>query len=302
MSSPFDQTPPIDFVDIGCSGTLDRQWADLFPLLVYTGFDPNAEECQRLNRKPHPYRSARYLPYAVGGDSGTRTMYKTKSIYCYSLLRPNYPWVNRFSFSDMFAEAGTEPVATTTLDHLAQAQGVRADIIKVDSQGVDLEILKAGTRVLDGAFCVEVEPGFTQNYAGENIFAPMDEFMRSRGYLLFDLRVHKIGRANPLAGVGKGQPLWSEALYLYDPIAAGAAPTREAALKALRICKALGYQDYGYELAQFFHSAGVLDADAFHFLQKPGNWTGPDPGLKFRLWRKLGRMLGRDVGRPAGAR
>jgi FkbM family methyltransferase len=273
MSDPFDGIRPITFVDIGCSGSLDPKWSELFPVLSYIGFDPNAEECERLNKAPHPYQSARYLPYALAGKQGMRTLYKTQSMYCYSLLRPVPQWVNRFVWSDLFQETGKEPVTCTTLDALAEEQGLQADIIKVDSQGLDLEILEAGGKLLESTFCVETEPGLVaQQYEGENSFAQTDEFLRGKGFLLFDIKIFRVPRKNFLAQKGKHQPIYCEAVYLFDYVGAGKPPTAEQALKALRIAKVLGCYDYGYELAAFFNASGLIDADTLSYLQKQENW------------------------------
>ena len=144
MNKLFERVELIDFLDIGCSGALDEKWAALFPLLSYTGFDPNAEECERLNSQPHPYKTARFLPYAIAGEEGTKTMYKTESIYCYSLIRPNHKWLNRFSYFDLFKEIGTAPVVCTTLNTLVREQNLKADIIKIDTQGIELPIINSG--------------------------------------------------------------------------------------------------------------------------------------------------------------
>ena len=152
MKSPFEQVKDISFLDLGCSGSLDKKWTGLLPILSYIGFDPNAEECERLKNQPHPYKEARYLPYAIAGDKGTQTMYMTKSIYCYSLLKPNHPWLNRFTYRDFFEEVGTESVECTTLNLLSQEQNLKADIIKIDTQGLELPILKSSNLLLDNLF------------------------------------------------------------------------------------------------------------------------------------------------------
>ena len=158
----------IYFLDIGCSGLLDKKWSKLYSLMYYTGFDPNTEECARLNNQPHPFRKARYLTYALAAKSGQATMYKTKDIYCYSLLPPNHKWLNRFSYSDLFNEVGTENVICITLDDLVYKEGLKADIIKLDTQGLELPILQAGKELLKNVLCIEVENGFVENYNRRN--------------------------------------------------------------------------------------------------------------------------------------
>lgn len=262
----------IHFLDIGCSGSLDTKWSELFTFLYYTGFDPNAEECKRLNNQPYPFREARYLPYAIAGEKGTFTMYKTKSIYCYSLLRPNYNWLNRFSYSDLFIQTGTESVTCTTLNDLARGQGLKADIIKLDTQGLELPILESGDEILKSAFCVETETGFMENYIGETTYAQIDEFMRSKGFFMFDINIHRVGRMNSLSEHGNYQPIWCEAVWLFDFVNAKRKPSREQAIKALTICKALKYYDYGFELACYFHKLGVLDSNELMYFNKLESW------------------------------
>lgn len=278
MMNPFADGATLDMVDIGCSGSLDPRWSPLSPLLSYTGFDPNAEECERLSRRPHPFRAARYLPYAVAGEPGTRTLYKTESMSCYSLLRPNHQWLGRFSFADLFRETGTESVACVTLDDLVRKEGLKADIVKLDTQGLELPILQAGDLLLRDAFCVETETGFVENYAGETTYARIDEFMRSKGFLMFDMNIHRVGRKNALSGTGKAQPLWCQALWLYDFPGAGRAPSAGRAHKALLICKALGFHDFGLELAAFFRDRGLIDPALVAVMGNPGNPLGPLPG------------------------
>ena len=287
MKNPFDQVELINFLDVGCSGSLDQKWAELFPLLAYTGFDPNVEECERLSSQSHPYETARYLPYAIAGEQGSQTMCKTENIYCYSLLHPNHPWLNRFAFSDLFKLTGTASVTCNTLNALASIEGLKADIIKLDTQGLELPILRAGNKVLENAFCVETETGFVENYIGETTYAQIDQFMRSKGFLMFDLNINRARRNNSLSEYGQHQPLWCEALWLFDYIGQDKKVTLEQALKSLRICRALKCLDYGYELTDYFFQLGILDSGMKSFFEIPQNWITPRKSPK----SKAGKIL-----------
>lgn len=294
MKNTFYQVQSIDFVDIGCSGSLEEKWEQLFPLLSYTGFDPNAEECDRLSSLPHPYKTAKYLPYAIAGEQGKKTIYLTERIGCSSLLPPNHTWLNRFSYHDLFKETGTDSVVCTTLNALTCEQGLKADIIKIDTQGLELPILQAGDLVLKNAFCVETETGFLENYIGETTYAQIDEFLRSKGFLMFDMKIYKVGRHNSLAEYGKHQPLWCEALWLFDYIGQEKKPTLEEALKSLVICKGMKCFDYGLELAGYFKDLGIIDGDLLADLEMPKNWiTKPKPPSS--TVGKILRLLPSDI-------
>lgn len=272
MINYWSQVESIKFIDLGCSGSLDGKWHDLLSILEYVGFDPNEEECQRLGKEKHHYKSATYFPYAIAGEDGEKTMYKTSSIYCYSLLPPNKNWLKRFSFYKLFEETGTEQVRCTTLNNLAEREALVADVIKLDTQGLELPILTSGGKVLNNAFCVETETGFVENYKGETTYSQIDQFMRSHGYMLFDFSFHRISRNNSFSDIGQHQPLWCEAVWLFDFIGQDKRPTLDLALKALRICKALKYYDYGLELASYFKDCEIISREMFEFFRAEKNW------------------------------
>jgi len=263
----------IDFFDIGCSGPLSKKWTSIISFLNYFGFDPNKEECARLSALPHKYKSAKYLPFAIAGEKGEQTMYKTKSIYCYSLLCPNHKWLNRFSYFDLFTLTGKEKVDCHTLDDLTERKEVKADIIKLDTQGMELPILSHAGKILQNAFCVETETGFLENYIGETTYSQIDKFMRAKGFLMFDMNIRSVGRRNHLVNQGRHQPLWCEAIWLYDYIGQNKVCSKETAIKALAICRALRFYDYGFELAGFFKEKGIINSDIFSYLENRNNWA-----------------------------
>ena len=202
-----------------------------------------------------------------------------------------------------------------TLDYLAETEGLRADMMKLDTQGLELPILRSATKVLQDTFCVETETGFVENYIGETVAAEVDEFMRQNGFLLFDITIHRVGRANRFAQQSHQQPLWCESLWMRDYLAleswdiAVPLPNRVQALKALYICKALGFPDYGFELAGHFHSKGLLSYKELTSLSDGRIWASDAEqatdlvGQLFRLLpgrlrRRLYRSLGSAIGRP----
>lgn len=305
----------IDFLDIGCSGQLDPKWKPLFNVLNYVGFDPNKEECQRLSSLPSPYKESRYIPYAIAGDVGQAVMHLTESPHCYSLLRPRHEWLRRFSYHNLFNEVGESRVNCVTLDYLAETESLHADMMKLDTQGLELPILQSGTTLLESVFCVETEAGFVENYVGETVASKVDGFMRHKGFLLFDIKIRRIGRANHLGEQSRQQPLWCESLWLRDYLAAESwdipvpRPSRLQAVKALYICRTLGFPDYGLELAEHFYSRGLLSDRERALLSTDAIWLGDAERaadligqlfrlLPSRLRRKLHKSLGSAIDRP----
>lgn len=269
----------IRMLDVGASGGLDRKWHSLLPVLEYIGFEPNPDECNRLNHEANLFYSRRFFPYAIGGREGNAILYTTRSIYCYSLLRPRSQWLKRFSFAGLFEETGQIEVPCTTLNALHEAHGLEADIIKLDTQGLELPILKSAGKIISrGTFCIETETGFVESYYGETTYAQVDEYLRAQGFLLFDMTVHRVGRANQFRNRGIRQPLWCECIWLRDYLSEEAfgiqslVPNREIALKSLLICEALGCMDYALELVDYFGRIGVLTGEEIKNLSRLSSW------------------------------
>lgn len=295
----------INLIDLGASGKIPPYWAPLARLTNVTGFDPNREECERLNLRKTGFGSQRFLPYAIAGTRGTFTLHKTRNMYCWSLLKPNLPWLRRFTFSDLFEVDSTAPVEGVPLGEVAELKGVDVDAIKLDVQGLELPILESSRDLVRRCIWVETESGFTENYHGESTFEQVAAFMRSMGFGLFDLNGdHRVPRKNPLsARAPREQMLWCEAVWLRDFAAApsaGEVPlTRAKALKTLLIHANHGCHAFGLETAGRFRERGLLSESEYRDLETgPGPWTlgGTSGGrLPARLVRLLVNLIPRRL-------
>ena len=301
----------INLIDIGASGRLDRKWRPVERLVNLYGFDPNEDECRRLSAAKHHMHSARYLPYAVGGANDAATLYKTNSIYCYSLLEPRESWLNRFSFGDLFSVEGTESIETHRFGDIPELAKLDVDVIKTDTQGLELPILSNADALLDRAFYIETETGFVENYCGETTYAQIDEFMRDHGFLLFDINVrHRISRNNQFQHRPSGgeQILWCEATWLRDYASSTAKDQvatleRGKALKSLLLCALQGCPDFGFELAETFHKYNLLSDSELGLLSQRSTWN-LQRSLAKSCWTALGamtRLLSRSTRRRLAA-
>lgn len=271
----------LNLIDIGCSGGLDPKWKEILPDVNYYGFDPNEDECIRLASLPTNYKNANYLPYAVSGHDGPAKLYKTRSIYCYSLLKPDMSILGRFSFASLFDLVGEELLDTITLDSCKELSDVHVDIIKIDAQGLEKAILEGGKSKIRQALYVETESGFTPNYIGESTQADVDIYMREQGFLLFDMLTYRMPYSNNFADLEerKSQLLWAESVWLRDLIAMYSNndniltdADRIIFLKMTLLCAVLGAYDYGLALVQLGHKLGLLSDDELNRLSKIDNW------------------------------
>jgi FkbM family methyltransferase len=271
-----------NFIDIGSSGSLDSKWDSIKGLINLVGFDPNSEECERQNNLPSKYRKSLFLPYAISSNNGIETLYKTRNIFCYSLLKPNKLWLDRFSFHEYFDVIEEEVIHVKAIDQIAELSGFNPDIIKIDVQGLELPILQKSGRFLESAFFVETESGFTENYLNESIFSDQALFMSANDYLMFDINVnHRISRNNIFKDypTGKEQILWAEVVWMKDYIGMFKKGTLDLKIltgekikKILILCSLQKCFDYGFELAEFFSNKGLLPRKDLESLSNSEGW------------------------------
>ena len=268
----------IHFIDIGSSGELNRYWTALISYLHLYAFDPNIRECERLNKLSNRFASAIYLPYAIAGNSGEFTLYETDDPFCWSLLEPDSERLERFSFGHKFNVSATSNLNAKTLSQVNELHKTDIDIIKSDTQGLELPILSSAKSFVDSAIVIEVETGFYSNYKNETTFHEISRFLQDRNFRLFDINSnHRIARRNKFSNVTRSQEImWCESIWIKDYIDFFKHHpfnlSRSKALKVLLLCANHGCIDYGLELAYFFYEKGLLTQEELKQLHSRQAW------------------------------
>lgn len=180
------------------------------------GFEPSAEECEKLNRSKNA--SHLYLPHAIG-DGNRRTFYECTSPYCSSLFEPNTALVGKFqNLGDLLRVVGTRQIDTRRLDDLAQTAA--ADFLKVDVQGGELLVLEGAVECLRSILAVHVEVEFLPLYKDQPLFADIDNFLRAQGFAFHTLvpsgRTFKPVVVNNDPNGWARQIIWADAVYIRD--------------------------------------------------------------------------------------
>ena len=67
----------------------------------------------------------------------------------------------------------------------------------------------------------------------ESVLWEISEFMEQNDYIMYDIFINRMGRNNQCGGDGITQPLWCQAIWLKDFIAAEITPSEKNALVAL---------------------------------------------------------------------
>jgi FkbM family methyltransferase len=274
-------------LDIGARGGPDPRWIPLGSSVRIVGIEADPDECARLNQRRFPVECL-YLQAALGRADGTEaTLHITKQPGCSSLLKPNDEFLRDFPYGDAFTVERTVSLPLTSLDTLCRANDVHPDVIKIDTQGYELEILAGGEDAVASAFLIELEVEFNPLYRDQPLFGDLDAHLRARGFSLLGLRRTAWRRNYDGSSSLGGTVVHGDVLYYREP-------SREDTTARRRFARALG----AYRQLDFVQAMGgqVASQSQPNFFQRQ---LGRVLAV-FRTHRRLRAWL--DYGRPSGAR
>lgn len=253
---------PQDFVltlvDVGSAGGLHGRWRPFRPLLSAILFDPRETAASGSFGRGQ----ARIYPVALSDKAGEEILHLTALANMSSFLRPDAEVFGRYRKKRADAQVtSTETVPVDRLDALVQADGFKPDVIKIDTQGSELMVLKGAEKSLKSAVLAEIEVSFLQRYAGQPLFADIEAWMQDRGFELIEL--HRLKRYRAANSLGIYQPLlggqrsgrvaYGDAIFLRTDNAILAAASNDGGTSLLRAIVAL----LAYGKAD--HAAALLD-------------------------------------------
>lgn len=210
----------IHIIDAGAMGLGDEIYGPLERRgrARVLGFEPVAEECEKLNRSGRPGHC--YLPRAVG-DGRHRTLHICNYSMTSSLYEPDSSLLNLYqALGELVQVVRRADLQTVRLDDLPEAR--EADFLKLDVQGAELDILLGAAATLGRVLVIHTEVEFVPLYRNQPLFPEVDQELRRRGFYFH--RFHGIA-GRPLKPLMKdnnpnlsmGQMLWADAVYVRDP-------------------------------------------------------------------------------------
>ena len=181
------------------------------------GFEPNVNECRRLNET---YGSThQFFPHFVGsGKSGT--FFETNWNLTGSLFEPNAELNENFqNLAEAMTLVARHPTDTIRLDDLTDLPEI--DYIKIDIQGGELGVFENALRILPNVLAIQTEVEFVEMYKQQPMFADVDIFLRKNGFQFhtftgFGTRAFKPMVIDGNLNKGLRQYLWSDAVYFRD--------------------------------------------------------------------------------------
>lgn len=183
---------PLVLVDVGSSGGVFPPWKEIVGYSTLKEYDGGMGKI------------------VTSGKEDTVTFYNTKSEFCSSTLEPDTELLKEWSHRSLFEVTNVSQLPTTKLDN------EYIDWLKIDSQGTDLRLYQSFDNK-DTLLALDLEPGITPAYKGEDGLYKVLEHMRTTSFWLNSMEVCgakrmkgsdiSINRASATA------PMWTELSY-----------------------------------------------------------------------------------------
>ena len=314
LGALLSSVAPVTCLDIGAWGGPEK---DLDPLAWAVDaycFEPDVDECERLNREfaeGSGFRSLTFIPEALSERGGTRILRLTRRRGCSTMLEPMLEVGRDFSREDFVLVDREVEVQTTTLDEAAARHGFEnADYVKIDIEGLELEVLCSAPKLLSSSItALRCEVNFLPTRLGQPSYSDIDRHLRG-----FDFRpvgfqeLHMWRRLSRRSETwttpgdvpfSRGELAHGDMLFLKQPesvLEAGGVP---ALSRQGFVALAYGYADYAhhvFNLPDVAEHLGVARAELASGLARASKTlrARTRAALHARRWRELkGRLAHR---------
>ena len=237
---------------------------DWFPGSRVIGVEPDETLCNHLNANTR--QGIEFHPYALGSGVESRPFYVTRNPECSSLYKPDIPLVENYvALAEPMQIVEETRIDTVTLDAFAAGINVTdVDFIQIDIQGAELDVFRAGCRVLRDVGLVVSEVEFLPIYENQPLFGDVCSFLTAQ-----DMFFHKFlalsGRAlKPFVMNNNNQfpasHIWTDAVFIrrFDSL---------PDLKLLKVgvfAEMFGCPDVAFRcLSMYDHRRGTRLADVY---------------------------------------
>ena len=242
----FLEENPLIVFDVGARDAFLGEIENLKQFINYYGFDADEDECNRINlNPPEGFKQFKIFPNFVGEEKSNEIfhIYKSPGMSSKFLLSERFMGL----FTNGCEISKTINIKPISLKHFIDSEKVSSvDLIKLDTQGSELEILKSARGRLNKILMVESEVELTQMYDGQPIMGEYVDYMHTQGFeVLYINRVFQTRSSYP--GQARGQITFSDFLFSkredhfdeFSPV--------ELAKHAILLCN-YGHLDIAYDI------------------------------------------------------
>lgn len=171
---------PRTVIDVGAAfGDWSKMCNHFFPDAHYFLFEPLQEYKDVLNKITSEFDTAQYFPSAVGSKNGTVILNVHEDLVGSSMFRET---------EGAFTNGKPRTVPMVTLDKIALDYDFRGPyLIKIDTQGAELEVLSGADKILKQTEYIILEVSLFQFMIGGPQIFDVIRFMKERGFVVYDV-------------------------------------------------------------------------------------------------------------------
>jgi FkbM family methyltransferase len=174
--------------DVGARGKLSNDFELLYDLdsLTWIGFEPEPEAAEKLEKK---YPKATICRVGLGARDETAKLHLTRDLGCASVLEPNMDILAFYPIRSWFEVQREIEIELRRYDSLMKEVAFPAvDFVKVDTQGLELDILKGMGRHLRDAICLELEVHLLPLYRDQALLPEVYQYLFDKGFELITMQ------------------------------------------------------------------------------------------------------------------
>jgi FkbM family methyltransferase len=175
--------------DIGANvGQTYERFRKEFPDSRIVSFEPVKKTWEALVERLANDPNAKAEQLALGDASGTATIG----------VSDEWSVLNSLAVKNWATDVRQETIHVDTIDNYCSSNGIRrVDLLKIDTDGYDVQVMKGWNTVEVGAVFCEV--GFNRGNDRNNHFADVADFLEARGFHFFGMYdvVHYPEWSNP---------------------------------------------------------------------------------------------------------
>lgn len=212
-------------VDVGASGGFDRKWFVFGKYLRGFGFDMLENEVREMNERIDSQLGITFHAACVGTDEPVLTSEAPTNWVDSKRLAIN---PDQAKMSTVFSTSKPELTKLRlSLDEFFKSVPGSLDFIKIDTDGSDFNVIRSSSRILDdnSVLGLDVECQFHGGFGKKSeVFANIDNFLRSRGFSMFDMELVRTSRcalpgkakSYEISNSDRGQIIWANVQYFRD--------------------------------------------------------------------------------------
>lgn len=252
-------------MDVGARGGVNTDLAPLASVTQYVGFEPDAEECERLSREGigGGWQSVKFVPVALAAAPGEFDLNLYSKRGCSSKYTARKDLGALFARGDFYNLDRVVKVPCQRLDDVLVKEGIEEPaFMKIDVQSMEVEVFDGGERTLqEDLVGIRTEVSFFPMYEDQPLFAEIDQRLRRNGFVpmrwLESHEWRRVTKKKPFTMAdgdlpfSRGQLMHSDVLYLLHP-----ETLKHDTPKSLRRLVRLGlvaalYQHFDHAMAVF---------------------------------------------------